>query len=111
MDSATPRKAIHTIDIPWAQELAATTVTTTGSFRLLRLAQDGGAQGAQAVANQRNVSSEKYVTILVIDRATNTTLFQTDNAQITNETWQVDARGRLEGSITFEAILWNNETG
>jgi hypothetical protein len=108
-DSVTNRKPIHTIDVQWAQELAATTVETTGSFSLLRLAQDGGAQGAQAVASQANTSMEKYVSILIIDRATDTTLFQTDNAQITHESWSVNSRGRFEGNVAFSSILWSNE--
>lgn len=110
-DSVTNRKPIHTIDVQWAQELAATTVETTGTFTLLRLAQDGGAQGAQAVANQAYTSMEKYVSILIIDRATDTTLFQTNNAQITHEAWSCSARGRWEGSVAFSSILWINENG
>lgn len=109
-ESITNRKPIHTVDIPWAQELAATTVTTRGSMKILRLSGDGGAQGAQLVAPQHQISAEKYMTILVIDRSTETTLFQSDNCQVNSESWEVDARGRMEGSIGFESILWFNET-
>jgi hypothetical protein len=38
-----------------------------------------------------------------------TVIFRTDNAQVVNQSWQVNARGLMTGSFTFEALDWSNE--
>lgn len=108
IDSETPRKEIMTVDVQWAQELAATTVHTRGNLTVLRLSGDGGAQGAKVSAPQTQISNEKYFHLLVVDRTTGVTLFESANCQCNSESWSVDARGRMEGRISFSAILWNN---
>lgn len=110
-ESTTPRREIMTCDIQWPQELASTTIHVKGSLKVLRLSGDGGAQGAQVIAPPTQLSTEKYFNLQVIDRATGITLFNSDLCACEAEAWEVDARGRLEGRISFTAILWENSDG
>jgi hypothetical protein len=107
--SATPRKKIRTIDIPHPVELAATTVDMNWNMSVLRLIGDGGAQGAGIVAQQTLLSREKYFTILIIERTTNTTLFRADFCNTDNESWVIQAKDIMRGTINGSGITWVNE--
>src|SRR5690242_13500671 len=87
--SSTPRKKIHTIDIPHAVELATTTSDVTWQMTVLRTVNDGGSQGIGMATTGPNVSKEKYFTILLLDRGTDQTLFRADACMTDNESWTV----------------------
>jgi hypothetical protein len=107
--SDTSRKEIRGIDVPYAQELGATTTSVSGSIGLLRLITDMGAQGYNLVAPQTDAMKEKYISLLLVDRAFDTTIFQCDYAQITSERWSIVAKGIVTGNVTFTGVLWNND--
>jgi hypothetical protein len=108
LTSDTSRKEIRGIDIPHPQELAATTTSVSGTIGVLRLILDNGSQSYNLVPGQTDVSKEKYISILIVDRALDTTIFQCDFAQITNERWSVPSKGVITGSLSFTGISWNN---
>ncbi len=109
--SATPRKKLHCIDIPHPVELAATTVETSWNMGVLRTVGDGGLQGAGVVAQQTELSREKYFTLQLVERTSGLTIFRSDYNQTDSESWTVTAKGLLAGQASGTSILWVNETG
>lgn len=107
--SETSRKEIRGIDVAHPQEIGATTTSVSGSIGVLRLILDMGAQGYNLVTPQTDANKEKYISILLVDRALDTTVFQCDFAQITSERWSVAAKGVMTGSLSFTGINWNND--
>lgn len=108
--SMTPRKAIYGLDSSEPYELAPTTTKVQGSVSLLRSAGDGGVEGLGVAAQYEDLTREKYATIALLERVTQLLLFRADGCMIGEQSWQVNARGRLEGTMTFEGLTWNNET-
>jgi len=108
-DSATPLREIRGIDSMEPFELAKTVSRVTGSMTIYRLSGDGGAEGAGLIAPVSELSREKYVSLVLVERNTNKVLFETPKAQISNQSWTVPTRGYVMGSLQFEAIGYSNE--
>ncbi len=108
-DSSTPLREIRGIDSMEPFELAKTVSRVTGTMTIYRLSGDGGAEGAGLVAPVSELSREKYVSLVLVERNTNKVLFETQKAQISNQSWTIPARGYVMGSIQFEGIGFNNE--
>lgn len=103
--SNTPRKSIRCIDIAEPIELAVGPVSVSGNMAVVRL--HGTTLESMGVKAQlEDQSREKYISILVIDRATQMPIFKADSATITSQQWQAAARGIVQGNITFEALSW-----
>lgn len=107
--SSTGVAAKRGIDIVIPQELAPTAVSVSGSISLLRTIGDGGAQGVGLVPSQIDAHKGKYVTLLLVERTTNTAVFKCDYALINAESWNIGPRKLMVGSIGFEGITWTNE--
>ncbi len=105
-NGSAPRKELRGLDTPFPLELAATTVAVSGTLAVVKIIGDGGLQGAGVMANQTDITSEKYVSLLLIDQGSDTVMFQADYAQITNEAWNVPAKGLVKGQITFSALSY-----
>lgn len=106
----TSKRAIHVVDLMEAVELAPTMIRITGSMQILRQTGDGGAEGAGLVATQPELSRERYFSLTLVERGTDITVFQATQCSVTNQVWQVPARGFMQGTVNFEAIEWANET-
>lgn len=109
--SATPRKKIRTVDIVHPVELAATTVDVTWTMGVLRVSGDGGLQGAGVVAQQTELSREKYFTLVLVERSTGLTLFKADLCETDSESWTIAAKDRMLGQVNGSGIVWVNEAG
>lgn len=109
-DSFTGKRAIVGIDSMDAYELAPTVNKCTGTLTLLRTVGDGGAEGAGLLAHFGEVPKEKYFSLSLVDRLTDTQLFRADECSATNQSWDVPTKGRILGTLTFEALRWNNES-
>lgn len=103
------RKAIYGLDSPTAYEIAPTTVSVTGTLRVLRSVLDGGAEGYGYVAFPKDIYLEQYVTINLIDRRSDSVLFSANRCSILSQSWEVPSKGLVQGSITFQAIDWSSE--
>ncbi len=75
-----------------------------------RVRYDGGLEGKGIAASQKDILSEKYIGIVVVDRVTDSVVFQCDRVAVTSQKWSVKSKGILEGSFSFEAIDIKNET-
>lgn len=108
-DSGTPLKANMGIDSLIPYELANIATKVSGSMSLIRVHGDGGLEGRGIVAPLTHVELEKYFSILVVDRLTGLDVFRADHCKASSQSWQVSARGKMEGSFTFEGLQWTNE--
>lgn len=106
---ANPKKSIRSVDSPFVQEYAPTTLEVTGSMTIYRLINDGGLEGAGISAPMIDQSREKYVTIQLIERETDTTLLQINQAAIQGQSWNAVAKGLLMGQFSFTGIIFTNE--
>jgi hypothetical protein len=66
-----------------------------------------GVLTAPAIAAEDNTATRRPLTGPA--SGNRTVIFRTDNAQVVNQSWQVNARGLMTGSFTFEALTWSNE--
>lgn len=109
-NSSTPKKAIYTIDTPDPSELAVTTTKVSGSLELYRLTGTGGLQGAGIAASFRDLSLEKYFVLQLIDRRTDTPLFECRDCSSEGEQWKIGVKALMTGTLNFSGIIWDNES-
>lgn len=107
--STTPRKKIRTIDVQHPVELAATTVDVSWSMGVLRTHGDGGLQGVGIAPVMTELSLEKYFTIQLYDRVTGLTIFRSDMNNTDVESWNITAKGLMQGQAQGSGIVWVNE--
>jgi hypothetical protein len=110
-ESSARKKAIYAIDSTEPFEFAPSTTTIRGRISLLRPEGAGGLEGYGIATSFRNHSRHKYVSIMLFDRKSYLPVFMAERAVIQSQSWQVEARGILRGSIEFEAFDWKNEIG
>lgn len=105
----TPRREVHVIDYlpPW--ELIQTGVTIHGTMTIYRLHKDGGIEASGMKAVWADLTKEKYFSIMLLDRVTDTVMFQADKCSVLSQNWRI-GRGYVMGTINFTALGWNNET-
>lgn len=108
-DSPTPHAERRGLDSVEAYELSPTTTKAQGSMSIYRVRGGGGLEGRGIVAPSSHLPRERYFSLLVVDRSTGKRFFQADYCKVTNQAWTADARGRVMGSMTFEALQWVNE--
>jgi len=104
--STTNRKSIPELDSPLPAELAPTVAKTTGVIGLFRQAGDQGIEGTGMAAPVPQLPREKYFTIMLVERTTDSIIFRADYASVTNQTWNVPTRGLVTGTVNFEALDW-----
>lgn len=107
--STTDYKEINGLDSAEPYELASEITRVVGQVGLLRLAGDGGIEGLGITAQFEDLTRQKYVTIALVDRVTQTLLFRADQCVIVDQQWSVQVKNRLEGMMSFKGITWNNE--
>mgnify|MGYP000934397012 FL=1 len=110
MRSATPRRKVKTIDVMHAQELMPTTYDVSFTMGIIRVGGDGGIQGAGLIARQQHLAREKYFSILVRDRLLDLPFFASEMNSVEDESWSVNAKGLLEGTVMCTGVVWTNET-
>ena len=110
----TPRRFIQTVDSLLPIEAIPLATSVTGIMNIFKIHGDGGAEGAGMVApmvmndGSSGIPLEKYFTLMVLDRAKDTVLFQADTCTLMSQRWGIK-RGHVTGSLSFRAFSWNNE--
>ena len=110
-NSLTPHKEARGVDDPFVQEYMPTTLAVGGSIVIHRFLGDGGAQGAGITVPQSLISKQKYFTLTLVERETDTTIFQMEAGVAHSEVWTVIAKSMLQGTIAFSGRAWSNEVG
>ncbi len=107
--SSTPKKTIFGLDSVIPAELAPTITGCSGSLKLYRLIGDGGIQGPGMAAAFEDMPSEKYFTLQLIERRSDTVIFSAQECSVESESWGAEAKSLIRGSMTFKAKTWSNE--
>ena len=107
--SETPRKEIFCLDQNIPVEEAPTTARCSGSLGLIRLVHDGGLEGIGVIAHSSQVERERYFTIMIVDRISNSILFRADSCSATAQSWDIPSRGLVSGTLNFSCLSWSNE--
>lgn len=108
-ESMTPQKEIFALDQTEAYELADTTARCSGSMQLYRTVGDGGAQGMGVTNQYPDLSRSKYFTIVLVERNSNTVIFQANRCKVERESWNVPLKNFVTGQLEFKALDWTNE--
>lgn len=103
------RHAIYGIDQYTPFELAPGQAVIKGTLDIVRQHLDGGVEGRGVAAPERLLLLEKYFSLAVIDRLTDSVLLVIDNASVEGQQWAVSAKGDLTGSFSFVGLGWSNE--
>jgi hypothetical protein len=90
-------------------ELAPTVTKVEGSLSIYRQAGDGGAEGAGITVAFPDLPRELYFRVTVIDRRTQTILFNAPRCKVTGQSWEIPSRGHVTGTLNFTAATWTNE--
>jgi hypothetical protein len=82
----------------------------TYTLNVVRNMADGGPEGRGLVAFQDALLRERYISIRIVDRVAGITLWESRYCSVTNQTWDVAAKGLMSGKITIKAIDLSNQT-
>jgi hypothetical protein len=107
--SQTPKKAIYGLDSGEPYELAPGQTKCQGQIGLLRAVGEGGLEGIGVTPFFHDLPREKYFTLALVERGTDTQIFRADRCSIMSQAWNIPAKGMVTGTMTFEAMDWNNE--
>lgn len=108
--SADPgRHAIYGIDQYTPFELAPGQSVIKGTVDIVRQHLDGGIEGRGAAAPERQLLLEKYFSIAIVDRSTDSAILAIDSAAVDSQQWSSQTRGILTGSFTFTGLGWSSE--
>jgi hypothetical protein len=108
--SNTPAKEIRGIDSTEVLELAATTGSCSGTIGVHRLSGTGGLEGIGVAVRYEDLPAQKYVSLQLVDRSSDTVLFEATKCRIETQGFGVAAKGIMSGKLTFKAISWTNES-
>lgn len=108
-NSESPRNAIYGLDSIDPFELAPTITKVAGSIGLVRTLYDGGAEGAGLTASFEQLPQEKYFSIMLVEKSSDTVLFRADFCSVTRQNWIFETKDIVKGEVDFEALTWSNE--
>ena len=107
--SDSPRKAAYGLDCNTPYELMPTTSRCSGSVSLLKITGDGGIESLGMAAHSSQMVREKYFSLTIVDRVSDTLLFRADYCSVTNQSWDIAERSLVRGTVSFEGLYWNND--
>lgn len=102
------KRESHGIDWLGPIEFIPGSKTVRGSMTLYKVRGDGGVEAAGMAGTWADTTLEKYFSLLVLDRVSDTTIFRADRCSIDSQSWKV-GRGYIMGQIQFSALEWGNE--
>jgi hypothetical protein len=109
-DIVSPRRELHGIDILEPTELVPSSLSIHGTIQVYRLHQDGGVEAAGLVATWQKLTKEKYASLMVLDRATDTVLVQVDKFCVNNQSWRITPKSFVLGTITWTGFGYSNDS-
>jgi hypothetical protein len=106
----TPRRELRGIDTLQSVEFIPISANVKGTLQIYRLHQDGGIEAAGLAATFDSLTREKYASLMVIDRATDTTIVQIDKFCVQNQAWSFSPKALIVGTITWAGLNYINES-
>lgn len=107
--SETPRKAQYGLDCMEPFELQPTVTRCNGRLTIYRTVGDAGAEGAGLTTPFEQLPREKYFSLMLVERGSDTVIFEATYCAVVRQSWTAPERGIVTGDVEFEAIEWNNE--
>jgi len=108
-ESSTGKKPQYAVDTLEPYELIPTITRVTGSMTLQRTVGDAGAEGAALTVRFEDLPRERYFSVQLIERVSDTLIFEAKYCAVTRQSWSFPEKGVVTGSVEFEAIDWSNE--
>lgn len=108
-NSDTPVAPKYGLDSTEPFELAPTITKINGKISVYRTIGDGGAEGAAMATPYEDLPRAKYFTVQLIERASDTVVFEARECSVVRQSWSVPERGMVTGEVEFEALEWSNE--
>lgn len=105
----TAHEAEYALDSPDPFELSASKTKIGGKLGVYRTIGDGGAEGANMAVRFEDLPRGKYFSITLVERSSDTVVFECRYAKVQNQSWSVGERGIMTGEIDFEGLDWSNE--
>jgi hypothetical protein len=108
-NASTPSREIRGIDCPEVQELAPTISGCKFNMTVFRIKGGGGIQGVGMGPISAEVPRGKYFDFLLLDRITDTVVWNGRWCRIDNESGSFAAKAMSMVSVSGTAITWSNE--
>jgi len=105
-----PHREVHGIDSLEPIELVQGPLTCSGMFTIYRQVHDGGVEGAGMKATWDAETRSKYFSILIVDRITDTIIWESRKNSIVRQSWNFPAKGYVTGNIMFKGLSYGNGT-
>ena len=102
-------RTIHGIDSLLPFELVPGATRCTGRITIWRTIGGAGAEGAGMAALQSEIHRQKYFTLQLIERGSDTVLFEGRYSTWTAQSWTAAEKGRVVGVLDFESLDFSNE--
>ena len=100
---------IREIDSSITRQLVPRSYTVSGTLQVVRGRYTGGAEGAGLIPSAENMLRQKYLTIEVQDITTQDIVYRAKHCQVMNQTWRIDGRGVVTGTLNFEGLTFESE--
>ena len=100
---------IYGIDSQFPQEIAPTRLSVQGKIDGIRIKLSGGLQGYQARTRINEILQAPYTALRIKDRHSDIDLLWLPQMKVTNESYQIQAKGVVKLSFTFKGIVPYNE--
>lgn len=97
------------IDSNTSVELIPGPFRVSGAFTVLRGRSTGGLEGAGIAATAEKMLLQKYLTIELIDRLTDQTIFRATRCQVTKQSWTTAPKQLVTGTFTWVGLRFENE--
>lgn len=106
---AVSTKTIHGIDSLIPFELAPGATRSTGRISVYRTVGGAGAEGAGMIAMQGDIPRQKYFTVQLIERVSDTVIFEARFCSLVAQSWSATEKGKVTGVLDFESLDYSNE--
>jgi hypothetical protein len=109
-DVMSPRKELRGVDVLEPVELVPTSLAIHGTFQVYRLHQDGGLEAAGLIATWKKMTKERYASLMVLDRSTDTVLLQVDKFCVNSQSWRVVPKSFVLGTVSWSGFSYSNDS-
>lgn len=96
---------VRGIDTPYAQEIAVTSITVSGTMNLIRQKNSAGLQALSLRPLFTDVGAAPYISIRVHDRQSGEDILYLPNAKINKETHSAAIKTIYHVSVAFSATI------
>lgn len=107
---ASPYRVITGIDTLLPLDTAPQSLSCTGTMNLYMIRGRGGIEGEGMAATWEAATRGKYFSILVLDRATSSILFETRKNRALGQQWRLAAKSIVTGTVQFTGLFYSNNT-